>query len=51
MPVNLSREEISLLWFALRYYASSGHVESWSSDGKKLHKNIIEKFEQALKWM
>ena len=51
MPVYLTREEISLIWSALTYYSIQGHVRSWSSNGQKLHWNIIEKFEQVLKCM
>ena len=51
MPVYLAREEIRFIWSALTHYAMQGHVRSWSSNGQKLHVNIIEKFEQSLKCM
>lgn len=51
MPVYLTREEIRLIWAALTDYNLTGGVRGWSSNGHKLHHNIIDKFEQALKCM
>jgi hypothetical protein len=51
MPVYLTREEIRLIWAALSHYNLSGGVRGWSSNGHKLHRNIIDKFEQAIKCM
>jgi hypothetical protein len=51
MPVYLTREEIRLIWAALTDYNLSGGVRCWSSNCHKLHRNIIDKFEQAIKCM